>query len=138
MEYYILYDNQTPKTNLKTIRNQFDIETNTIIAIQDCCMFGKSFMRYEIIGNNIKDCFSLNNDFHQHWFINTMNFRKNSYDGNTRCDWLTYRERKENITDRQWNNFLKKIIHNQLNIQVINKYTNSLQPRIRKVLNIWL
>ena len=88
---------------------------------------------YKIIGNNIANCLSACNDEDKvEWYCDRYNLRGTGlhHDG---TNYYLYRERKDNINDSQWNNFLNKIYYGKCTKQDISRYTKSLRPRIAKV-----
>lgn len=116
---------------LRDERDNLNIKTNDIICIGDIGRWNGRVADYKLIGNNISKCLSSDCDYVE-WYCDRYNLRATGahHDGTNH---YLYRERKDNINDTQWDNFLDKIYYGKCTSKDISRYTKSLKSRIAKV-----
>lgn len=124
-KFTIYDDNENTSEDLCFIMDDFDIKTkNVIIAIADMGLWNGRKQGYKILGENIKDIFSVNEDNNK-YYCDGKDLKAVCvhHDG---TNYITFREFKD-ISQTQIYNFLRKITSNQpLTYQQLHRYTSSL------------
>lgn len=118
---------------LEDERTNLDIQLNNdIIVIADLGLWNGRRQGYRIIkSGNIKDCLYDNCDYIT-WYCDRYNFRANAihHDGTNH---YLYRVFRDEITEKQKENFLYNVYNGRLNQRMIRRYTKSIQPYIARV-----
>ncbi len=118
---------------LDDARANLNIDVHSpILAIADLGLWDGRVTGYkEMKTSNISDCLYSDCEYAE-WYCDEHDFKlKESHHDGT--NYITYRMRKENISDDQWDNFLWKIYENKATNKDITRYTKSLMPYIARV-----
>ena len=119
---------------LEDERINLDIKTKgNIIIIGDLGLWHGRVKGYKEIGNNVSDCLYMSGDcLGAKWYCDRYNLCgvEHHHDG---TNYYTYRERKENISDYSWENFLDKLYRGIATSKDISRYTKSLLPYVKEV-----
>ena len=112
-------------------RFNLDIDTNDIIAIGDIGRWNGRVKGYKEIGRNIADCLYSDCDYVT-WYVDRDDFKCHEihHDGE---NYITYRERKNDIEWEDWDDFLDMLYRGTATQEDVDKYTNSLRPQIAQV-----
>lgn len=104
-----------------------------IVGLADIGRWNGRVSGYKEFGNELSECLYPGRDAEIcHWFCDDYNFKCDEWhhDG---CNHITYRLRRPDITDSQWEHFLDKLYYNTASDRDIRRYTVSLRPYVAEV-----
>lgn len=110
--------------------NLSGIETKQIVAIADIGLWNGRRTGYKLF-DSVKDCLYSDCDDVE-WYCDRYDFKATMrhHDG---TNYITYREKKDNISTEQWLNFIDKIFRGIVTKADITRYSKSLAPKIKNV-----
>lgn len=110
--------------------NLSGIKTNQIVAIADLGLWNGRRTGYKLF-DSVKDCLYSDCDDVE-WYCDRYDFKATMihHDG---TNYITYREKKDNISTDQWLNFIDKIFRGIVTKADITRYSKSLTPKIKNV-----
>lgn len=113
-------------------RTNLNVKVPTeIVALGDIGLWNRRVRGYKLVGDRISDCL-YSSATETTWYCDKYNFKaiEHHHDGS---NYVTYRERRTNISESSWDHFLTKLYYGTASDRDIRRYTISLNPRIRKV-----